>query len=217
MRLLLVEDDRDLSAPLAARLGAAAYVVDHAPDGEEGEHLGATGDYAAIILDLGLPVLDGLSVLGRLRARGVTTPILLLTARDGWRDRVKGLRAGADDYLCKPFESEELLARIEALVRRAGGHAAAELRVGPLTLDLGTRRVTKAGAPVALSPNEWRALACLCVNRGRVVSKAELGDQIYAEDIDRDPNLIEVTIARLRRKIGHGQIQTRRGHGYLVE
>ncbi len=216
MRLLLIEDDADLRAGLRRSLGAAQYVVDEAGEGETGLHLAETGSYAAIILDLGLPEADGLSLLDTLRAGGDTTPVLILTARDRWRDRVIGLRAGADDYLGKPFETEELLARLEALIRRTARQADPRLRIGALEIDLSARRVLCEGAPVALSPNEYRALAFLAVHRGRVVSKVELGEHIYAEDVDRDPNVIEVTIARLRRKIGAGTIRTRRGHGYII-
>ncbi|MEM9147011.1 MAG: response regulator transcription factor [Pseudomonadota bacterium] len=216
MRLLLIEDDDDLRTVVVQRLTAAQFVVDEAADGETGQHLAETGEYAAIVLDLGLPVLDGLSVLGRLRAEGNATPVLILTARDRWHDRVTGLRAGADDYLGKPFETEELLARLEALIRRTGGQADPRLALGELELDLSARTVRRSGTPVTLTPNEYRALAYLAVNRGRVVSKAELGEHIYAEDADRDPNVIEVTIARLRKKIGTAAIATQRGHGYVI-
>lgn len=216
MRLLVIEDEADLRAALVQSLSAARYVVDEAEEGETGLHLAETGDYAAIVLDLGLPMLDGLSLIERLRDAGSTTPVLILTARDRWRDRVVGLRRGADDYLGKPFEPEELHARLEALIRRSGGGAAPRIQVGAVEIDLSARIVLREGRPVALSPNEYRALAYLAVNRGRVVSKAELGEHIYAEDVDRDPNVIEVTIARLRKKIGSGTIETSRGHGYVI-
>lgn len=216
MRLLLIEDDEDLRSEIVKGLTAARFVVDEAADGETGLHLAETGDYAALVLDLGLPVLDGLSVLTALREGGSTAPILVLTARDRWRDRVKGLRAGADDYLGKPFETEELHARLEALIRRSGRQADPCLRLGDLEIDLSARAVSRGGVPVALTPNEYRLLAFLALHRGKVVSKTELGEHVYAEDVDRDPNVIEVTMARLRKKIGSSVIETIRGHGYLV-
>lgn len=217
MRLLVIEDDGDLRATLVQHLNAAHYVVDGASEGETGLHLAETGSYAAIVLDLGLPMVDGLTLLETLRSRGVSTPILILTARARWRDRVTGLRAGADDYLGKPFEMEELLARLEALIRRSAQQADPHLQIGPVAIDLSARKVLCADKAVALSPNEYRALAYLAINRGRAVSKAELGEHIYAEDVDRDPNVIEVTIARLRKKIGTDTIKTQRGHGYVIE
>ncbi|MEL6219262.1 MAG: response regulator transcription factor [Pseudomonadota bacterium] len=216
MRLLLVEDDADLRTSLRRSLNDAAYVLDEAEDGETGLHLAETGGYGAIVLDIGLPIRDGLSVLEALRRSGVTTPVLILTARDRWHDRVAGLRAGADDYLGKPFETEELLARLEALIRRSTGQAASRLVVEDLEIDLSRRMVWRGGTSVTLSPTEYRALAYLAVNRGRVISKAELGEHMYDEDVDRDPNVIEVTIARLRKKIGAARIVTHRGHGYHV-
>ncbi|MEM6676526.1 MAG: response regulator transcription factor [Pseudomonadota bacterium] len=215
MRLLLVEDDADLRAMLARSLRAADFLVDEAEEGETGLHLAETGNHAAIILDLGLPRLDGLSLLEALRAGGSSTPVLILTARDRWRDRVIGLRAGADDYLGKPFATEELHARVEALIRRSAGGSAA-LEIGALEIDLAARAVQREGIPVRLSPNEYRALSYLAINRGRIVSKSELGEHIYDEDIDREPNVIEVTIARLRKKIGAEAIETKRGHGYRI-
>jgi DNA-binding response OmpR family regulator len=216
MRLLLIEDDDDLRAGIVRGLVAARFVVDEAADGETGLHLAETGDYAAVVLDLGLPLLDGLSVLAALREGGSTAPVLVLTARDRWRDRVRGLRAGADDYLGKPFETEELHARLEALIRRAGRQADPRLRVAGLEIDLSARTVARDGRLLALTPNEYRALAYLALQRGRVVSKAELGEHVYSEDADRDPNVIEVTIARLRKKIGPAAIRTVRGHGYVI-
>ncbi len=217
MRLLLVEDDRDLAAALSKRLEDAQYLVDRAANGEDGMHLGGTGDYAAVILDIGLPLVDGLSVLETWRSNGVATPVILLTARDGWRDKVLGLRSGADDYLAKPFETEELLARLEALIRRSGGHGDSVLKVGLLELDLARRHVQIEGRPVDLTPSEYRALAHLAVNRGRAVSKTELTEHIYGDEGERDSNVIEAVIARLRKKVGAARIQTRRGHGYLVD
>ncbi|MEM7270933.1 MAG: response regulator transcription factor, partial [Pseudomonadota bacterium] len=217
MRILLAENDDAIAGTLVPRLEASGMIVDRAEDGEVARYQGLEFAYAAIILDLGLPALDGLTVLDEWRSSGITTPVLILTARGGWRDKVSGLRAGADDYLAKPFETEELIARIEALVRRSGGHAAAELRIGGLSLDLARRLAARDGAPITLTPNEYRALTHLAMNRGRCITKVELAEQIYAEDADRDPNVIEVTIARLRKKVGAELIQTRRGHGYIVE
>ncbi|MEL6576209.1 MAG: response regulator transcription factor, partial [Pseudomonadota bacterium] len=201
---------------LSANLGAARYVVDEAAEGETGLHLAETGDYAAIVLDLGLPLIDGLTVLENFRSQGGTTPVLVLTARDRWRDRVLGLRAGADDYLGKPFETEELIARLEALIRRARRLAQSRIRVGDLEIDLSSRKVTRSGTAIALSPNEFRALTFLAVNRGRVVSKTELAEHVYDEDTDRAPNVVEVMIGRLRKKVGADMIATQRGHGYVI-
>ena len=216
MKLLLVEDSAELAEALARALGNAGYVVETAADGEEALHLGDTGEYDAIILDLGLPGLDGLSVLEAWRQGGVNTPVLILTARGSWREKVQGLRAGADDYLTKPFRTEELLARIEALIRRSRGHASSTIILGEIELDLARRSVRRNGAEVRLTPQEYRLYAYLALNRGRVVSQAELTEHLYAQDFDRDSNVIEVTVARLRRKLGSSAIITRRGHGYLV-
>ncbi|MEL6336040.1 MAG: response regulator transcription factor [Pseudomonadota bacterium] len=216
MRLLLIEDDDDLREALKRDLAGAGYVTDEAAEGETGLHLAETGDYGAIVLDLGLPVLDGLTVLKTLRSAGSLTPVLILTARGRWRERVTGLRAGADDYLAKPFEIEELRARLEALIRRSARLAQPLLNIGEIEIDLSARRVTREGRELSLTPKEYRTLAFLALNRGRVLSKAELGDHVYAEDIDRDPNVIEVTVARLRKKIGRDMIETRRGHGYVI-
>ncbi|MGF1445599.1 MAG: response regulator transcription factor [Pikeienuella sp.] len=216
MRLLLAEDDDDLRRGLVRSLTAAQYLVDEATEGETALHLAETGRYGAMILDLGLPRLDGLSVLEALRGAGNLMPVLVLTARGRWRDRVIGLRAGADDYLGKPFATEELHARIEALIRRTGRQADPYLCLGALEIDLSARTVARHGAPLALTPNEYRALAYLAVNRGRVVSKAELAEHIYNQDVERDLNTVEVTIARLRKKIGAGIVETSRGHGYRI-
>ncbi len=216
MKLLLVEDSEELSAALVRSLGAAGYVVETARDGEEGLHLGSTGAYDAIVLDLGLPGLDGLAVLEAWRDAGVATPVLILTARGSWREKVQGLRAGADDYLTKPFRTEELLARIEALIRRSRGHASSSIDLGEIEVDLARRLVRRNGSEVTLTPHEFRTFAYLALNRGRVVSQAELTEHLYEQDFERDSNVIEVTVARLRRKLGSGVIVTRRGHGYIV-
>lgn len=216
MRLLIVEDDSALAAELVNAARNEGYVVDVASDGEDASFKGESGEYDAIILDLGLPVLDGMSVLRNWREQGLTTPVLILTARGTWRDKVGGLKSGADDYLTKPFETEELLARLEALIRRAYGHGASQLKVNDLELDLARKSVQRGGQAIALTPNEYRALAYLALNRGKVISKTELTQHLYDEDFDRDSNVIEATLARLRKKIGAGVVETRRGHGYLV-
>jgi len=216
MKLLLVEDSTELREALARSLETAGYIVETAEDGEDGAHLGSTGDYDAVILDLGLPVIDGLTVLQGWRDEGIATPVLVLTARGSWREKVQGLRAGADDYLTKPFQTEELLARIEALIRRSKGHSAAVIHVGDLALDMSQRRLARDGVDIPLTAHEFRTLAYLALNRGRVVSQGELTNHLYEQDFERDSNVIEVTVARLRRKIGARTIVTRRGHGYLI-
>ena len=216
MKLLVVEDSAELRASLVRSLTATGYIVEEADNGEDAAHLGSTGDYDAIILDLGLPVIDGLTVLAGWREQGVSTPILVLTARGSWREKVQGLRSGADDYLTKPFRTEELLARIEALIRRSKGHSATVIRLGDLEIDMSLRMLSRHGVEIRLTAHEFRTLAYLGLNKGRVVSQTELTEHLYDQDFDRDSNVIEVTIARLRRKIGAGAIVTRRGHGYLV-
>lgn len=197
-------------------LRQARYVVDVAHDGEEGQYLGDTEPYDVVILDLGLPKLDGLSVLKQWRQMGRGMPVMILTARDTWREKVAGLRAGADDYLSKPFELEEMLARVEALIRRSSGQASPVLEWGPLTLDVNTTRLTLAGRPIELTALEFRTLTHLMRHQGRVVSKTELTEHLYDQDFDRDSNVIEVLINRLRNKLGAGFIKTRRGLGYQL-
>jgi len=216
MKLLLVEDSTELRLALVRSLEAARYVVESAEEGEEAAYMGATGDYAAIVLDLGLPIIDGLTVLRGWRDQGIATPVLVLTARGTWREKVQGLRAGADDYLTKPFQTEELLARIEALIRRSKGHSASVIRLGELDIDISGRRLARRGVDVALTALEYRLLAYLALNRGRVISQMELTNHLYEQDFERDSNVIEVTIGRLRRKVGSGVIVTRRGHGYVI-
>lgn len=215
MRLLLVEDDVRLARQLRAALDRAGYTVDHADTGEDGWFLGDTGSYDAIVLDLGLPVLDGLTVLRRWRAAGRSAPVLILTARGSWRDKVTGLREGADDYLAKPFEIEELLARLEALIRRASGHAAATIDHAGLSLDPAAQRISQGGLPIELTALEYRALAYLMMHAGAVISKTELTEHIYGQEDDRDSNVIEVLISRLRKIIGPDLIRTQRGQGYV--
>lgn len=217
MRVLVVEDTAALAEQLAARLGAEAYAVDIARDGEEGRFLGETEPYDAIVLDLGLPRIDGLSVLRSWRARGIDTPVLILTARDAWHEKVQGIDAGADDYLAKPFNMEELLARLRALIRRAKGHASAMLTCGPVALDTRSGRVTLDGQPIELTAYEYKVLDYLMHRQGQVVSRAELTEHVYAQDFDRDSNTIEVFVGRLRKKLGGGLIATVRGLGYRLE
>ena len=216
MRILLVEDDPDLSRQLKAALADAGYAVDHAPDGEEAQFLGDTEPYDAVILDLGLPKIDGASVLEHWRRDGVTTPVLILTARDAWSQKVAGFDAGADDYLTKPFHTEELLARLRALVRRAAGHAAPSLICGGLRLDPRAARASVNGEPVRLTSLEYRLLHYLMMHQGRVISRTELVEHLYDQDFDRDSNTIEVFIGRVRRKVGSDRIETVRGLGYRL-
>lgn len=217
MKVLVVEDEARLSNDLARALGEAGYAVDCAADGERADFLGHTERYDAVVLDLGLPNVDGLTVLRRWRASGLTVPVLMLTARGSWHDKVLGIDSGADDYVAKPFAMEEVLARLRALIRRAGGQASPELRCGALALDPRSARVTVGGAPVKLTSHEFRVLSYLMHHPGRVVSQAELTDHIYAENADRDSNTVEVFVARLRRKLGGSFIQTVRGLGYRME
>jgi two-component system OmpR family response regulator len=217
MRLLLVEDDQDLQRLLKKALGDAGYVVDVASDGEEGHFLGDTEPYDAVVLDLGLPKLDGVSVLERWRKAGRTMPVLILTARDRWSDKVAGFDAGADDYVAKPFYTEELLARLRALLRRAGGHASADIEVGPVRVDTRASRVTVNGNPVKLTSLEYRLLTYLAHNKGRVVSRTELTEHLYDQDFDRDSNTVEVFVGRLRKKLDADVIHTVRGLGYRLD
>ena len=217
MRLLLVEDDRNLNRQIAAALADAGYAVDKAFDGQEGQFLGETEPYDAVILDLGLPGIDGVSILTNWRRDGRKMPVLILTARDRWSDKVQGFDAGADDYLAKPFHMEELLARIRALLRRATGHATSELVSGSVRLDTRSGRVSVDGTPIKLTSHEYRLLSYLMHHSGRIVSRGELTEHLYDQDFDRDSNTIEVFVGRLRKKLGVELIQTVRGLGYLVE
>ncbi len=217
MRILVVEDDKDLQRLLKKALGEAGYVVDAASDGEEGHFLGDTEPYDAVVLDLGLPKLDGVRVLEKWRKAGKMMPVLILTARDRWSDKVAGFDAGADDYLAKPFYTEELLARLRALLRRAAGFATADIDIGPLHIDTRASRVTLDGNPVKLTSLEYRLLAYLAYHRGKVVSRTELVEHLYDQDFDRDSNTIEVFVGRLRKKLDANLIQTVRGLGYSLE
>lgn len=216
MRLLVVEDDKDLNRQIVNALENAGYAVDKAFDGEEGLYLGENEPYDAIILDLGLPKVDGVAVLQGWRRAGKTMPVLILTARDRWSDKVAGFDAGADDYVVKPFHIEELLARVRALLRRAAGHATAELICGPVRLDTRASRVVVDGNPVKLTSHEYRLLAYLMHHQGRVVSRTELVEHLYDQDFDRDSNTIEVFVGRLRKKLGVDVIETVRGLGYIA-
>lgn len=217
MRILIVEDEPMLARQLRQTLESAGYAVDAAVDGEEGQFLGETESYDAVILDLGLPEVDGLTVLDRWRKAGHRMPVLVLTARDSWSDKVAGLDAGADDYLAKPFQSEELIARLRALIRRASGNASAEMVAGAVRLDTRSGRVTLAGEPVKLTAQEYKLLSYLMHHKGKVVSRTELIEHIYDQDFDRDSNTIEVFITRIRKKLGADLITTIRGLGYSLE
>jgi len=216
MRVLLVEDDNRIARDVTAALTAAGYVVDREADGEEAWFKGDTENFAAVVLDLGLPTMDGLSILKRWRANGRAFPVLVLTARGSWNERVEGIDAGADDYLPKPFRIEELLARLRAILRRAAGKSSALLQVGPVTLDTRQMQASVDGVPVNLSPQEYRLLSFLMHHAGRVVSQLELTEHLYAQDVERESNAIEVLVGRVRRKLGVDIIETRRGFGYVA-
>ncbi|MGI4879542.1 MAG: response regulator transcription factor [Janthinobacterium lividum] len=217
MRVLVVEDEPNLARQLRAALENAGYAVDSASDGEDGHYLGSTETYDAVILDLGLPEVDGLTVLDRWRKEGRTTPVLVLTARDSWSDKVAGLDAGADDYLAKPFQTEELVARLRALIRRSTGNASSELTAGAVRLDTRSGRVTLDGEPVKLTAQEFKLLSYLMHHKGKMVSRTELIEHIYDQDFDRDSNTIEVFITRIRKKLGADLISTTRGLGYSLD
>ncbi|WP_240232912.1 response regulator transcription factor [Devosia lacusdianchii] len=216
MRILVVEDDTNLNRQLMEALTDAGYAVDVAFDGEEGHFLGDTEPYDAIVLDIGLPQMDGLSVLEEWRRAGKTTPVLLLTARDRWSDKVQGIDAGADDYVAKPFHMEEVLARIRALVRRAAGLASNEIVAGSVRLDARSGKVTVDGQSVKLTSHELRLLSYLMHHKGKVISRTELTEHLYDQDFDRDSNTIEVFVGRLRKKLPDDCIQTVRGLGYQI-
>jgi len=212
----VVEDEALLSRQLESALGEAGYAVDCAADGERADFLGHTEQYDAVVLDLGLPKVDGLTLLRRWRDNGVTAPVLVLTARGTWHDKVLGIDSGADDYVAKPFQMEEVLARLRALIRRSSGQASPVLRSGELVLDPRSTRVTMNGTVVRLTTHEFRVLSYLMHHRGRVVSQSELVEHIYERDADRDSNTVEVFIARLRKKLGADAIATVRGLGYRM-
>ena len=217
MRVLVVEDEVLISRQLAGALDGAGYAVDTAGDGERADFLVQTEHYDAVILDLGLPKIDGLTLLRRWREAGMRVPVLVLTARGSWHEKVQGIDGGADDYVAKPFSMEEVLARLRALIRRASGHGSPELRCGDVALDTRNARVTRRGVPVKLTGHEFRVLSYLMHHQGRVISQAELSEHIYAQDLDRDSNTVEVFVARLRRKLGADTIETVRGLGYRMD
>jgi len=216
MRILVVEDEASLAKQLTSSIGEAGYAVDHAADGERADFLAQTEQYDAVVLDLGLPKVDGLTLLRNWRDAGLGTPVLVLTARGSWHERVRGIDGGADDYVAKPFRIEEVLARLRALIRRGSGQVTPQLRAGSITLDPRVSRVTRDGTPVKLTSHEFRVLSYLMHHCGRVVSQAELTEHIYAQDWERDSNTVEVFIARLRRKLGASFIETVRGLGYRI-
>ena len=215
MRILLVEDDERIAMDVSKALRAAGYVVEHATNGEDGWFLGDTENFAAIVLDLGLPKLDGLTVLKRWRERGCETPVLVLTARGSWNERVEGIDAGADDYLPKPFQLEELLARLRSIIRRSGGHASSVLKAGRVSLDERAMTIKIDDVAIDLSTLEYRLVAYLMHRRGQVVPQSELVDHVYGSD-HQTSNTVEVLVARVRKKMGGGFIETRRGFGYLI-
>ena len=216
MRLLVVEDDPDINRQIVTALQDSGYVVDSAKDGEEGHYLGDTEPYDAVVLDLGLPVLDGVSVLEKWRRAGRKMPVLILTARDRWSDKVQGIDAGADDYVAKPFHMEEVLARVRALVRRAAGQASNEISAGSVRLDVKAGKVTVDGHAVKLTSHELRLLSYLMHHKGKVISRTELTEHLYDQDFDRDSNTIEVFVGRLRKKLPDEVIHTVRGLGYQI-
>jgi two-component system OmpR family response regulator len=217
MRILLVEDDETLAGQVAQSLKDAGYTVDLAHDGEEGHFLGDTEPYDAVLLDLGLPIMDGASILKKWRADGKEMPVLILTARDSWTDKVEGLDAGADDYLAKPFIFEELLARLRALIRRTAGQASSIMSVGPVQLDTRNGKVTVGGSAIKLTAQEFKLLSYLMHHTGKVISRTELTEHIYDQDFDKDSNTIEVFVNRIRKKLAVSIIHTVRGLGYRVE
>jgi two-component system OmpR family response regulator len=216
MKVLVVEDDHGLASQIVAALAEDGYAVEVAHDGNTGEYLGSTETVDAVVLDLGLPGIDGIEVLKRWRGAGLTFPVLILTARDAWSDKVAGFRAGADDYVLKPFRMEEVTLRLSTLIRRAAGHATAEVAAGQLVLDTATGLVTLDGLPLRLTAFEARLLRYLMLHKGRVVSRTELSEHMYDRDTDRDFRSMEVVIGRLRRKIGEARLETRRGEGYRL-
>ena len=216
MRVLLIEDDDRIAGIIERALGLSGFVVERESDGEDGWFRGDTEIFDVVVLDLGLPTLDGLTILKRWRRNHRLAPVLVLTARGNWDERVEGIDSGADDYLTKPFRIEELVARTRALIRRATGHAAPIIEVGPFTLDTRQMRVARDGVPIALTPQEFRVVSYLMHHQARVVTQMELTEHLYAQDFERDSNSIEVLVARVRRKLGPDGIETRRGFGYVM-
>ncbi|MBV8898391.1 MAG: response regulator transcription factor [Acidobacteriaceae bacterium] len=216
MKILLVEDDQLLAEATSRALRAENFVVDHAANGEDGQHLGETGTYDAAVLDLGLPKVSGIAVLRAWRAGQCKLPVLILTARDGWSEKVEGFKAGADDYLVKPFRMEEVVMRLRALIRRAAGHAAPLINCGPIAYDAQVGAFTLNGLPLKLTALEWRVLSCLMLRKDHIVPRRDLLERVYDGDAEVDSNSLEVIVARLRRKIGHDLIETARGLGYRL-
>jgi two-component system, OmpR family, response regulator len=217
MKILIVEDEPEIAKDIAAAVRDAGFIADTCNNGEQAWFLGTTEDYDVILLDLGLPRLDGLTVLKRWRAEGLTVPIIVLTARGSWTERVEGINAGADDYLPKPFQMVELIARMRALLRRAKGQSTPQLTAGSLILDTAQMQATIDGRPINLTPLEFRVVSYFLYHQGRVISREELKDHVYSHGNDRDDNAVEALIARLRRKLGPESIETRRGHGYFLK
>lgn len=217
MRVLLAEDDRQLSGLVRTTLMAAAFLVDVEGDGEVIHYRGETEDFDAVLLDLGLPSLDGLTILKRWRKAGRTMPVLILTARDQWEERVEAIEAGADDYIVKPFRMEEMIARLRAVLRRSNGHAGTPIRFAGYVLDPRRMQLSRDGIPVDLTPQEYRVLSYLAMHRGEVISQLRLTEHIYAQDFERNSNSIEVLVGRLRRRVGAEVIKTKRGFGYYIE
>lgn len=217
MKVLLVEDDARIAAEVAEALGAAGYIVDAVKEGEEAWFKGDTEEYDAVVLDLGLPGMDGLSILKKWRANDRRFPILILSARGSWSERVEGIDSGADEYLPKPFHMAELLARLRAIIRRSAGNANTVISIGSLSLDPRQMRVSQDGQPINLSPQEYRLLSYLMHHAGRVVTQIELTEHLYAQDFERDSNAIEVLVGRVRKKLKVDIIETRRGFGYIID
>jgi two-component system, OmpR family, response regulator len=216
MRILIAEDEPRIASDIARAVSSLGYIAETVMDGETAWFRGGTENYGAVILDLGLPKLDGVTLLKRWRQEGVKVPVLILTARGSWMERVEGIDAGADDYLAKPFRMEELLARLRSILRRSSGQAAPVMAIGDISIDTRSMQVTVGGVPVDLTPLEYRLINYLFHHRGRVVPPSELSESLYDHDNDRDPNAIEALIGRLRRKLKVDVIETRRGFGYFV-
>jgi two-component system OmpR family response regulator len=217
MRVLIAEDDNRIALPLEQALAMSGFSTDTEADGEKAWFRGDTENFEAVILDIGLPTLDGLSVLRRWRNAGRSMPVLILTARGEWRERVEGIEAGADDYVVKPFHMEEVTARVRALIRRSSGLGSSRVDFGDFSIDLRLMQVSRAGVPIPLTPQEYRLIAYLVLQRGRVVSQLEITEHLYSQDIERDSNSVEVLIGRVRKRLGNDIIKTRRGFGYILE
>lgn len=216
MKVLVAEDDRHIAASLAATLSSAGFVAEVSHDGEDAHHRGDSEDFDAVVLDLGLPLVDGLTILKRWRKAGRLMPVLILTARGNWEERVEGIEAGADDYVVKPFHHEEVVARIRAIIRRAKGFADSRLEIEDIVIDTRTMRVSRAGVPITLSATEYKLFAYLAMQKGRVVSQLELTEHLYTQDFERESNSIEVLVGRVRKRLGNDVIKTRRGYGYYL-